>query len=1321
MQFGTVSAKNRQYNFRTIGGRDGLSANNVKSIVRDKQGFMWFGTKNGLNRYDGSRIKVYNCFDKELKIGNNNIGSLYVDEDSVLWIGTDRGIYRYYSETDQIKFVNLKPSKGSHPDNWVQRVTGDGKGNVWAVLPDDGIFRYYDGKVEMYSPTQPGDMKRIFPSDICVTSDGTVWVVTTGDGIMKFDHKADKFIHVNAHIATGTSESDSRSLCTITEGPSGNLLLATISGIIFEYSPTDNILRQVPFAHSGNIYLRYLQCFDDELWIGTQIGLYILNLQSGNFTELKENALNPFSIADDAIYTIYKDNEGGAWIGTMFGGVNYMPRTKFGFTVYGLHSGLSSRLVLGLAFDRKGNIWIGSETGGVNVLNPETGNIERSRSYNPAGNMVLSMTSVDGNIYAGFSRTGLYRCERDGMLAEQIFPNAAIDNPDVYSYIVDSRGDEWVGQGFALHRRKKGETKFTHISETSYDWIYNIFESSDGNVWFATMGNGIWKYNPNNGAFKSYIFDSHNPEKTGLRSNSINSIMEDSSGNLWFSTDRGGLSRYDKATDRFVTFGIREGLPDDVVYSVLEDNGRNLWFGTNHGLVRFTPSSGKIYVFDEGDGLPFSQFNYKSAIKTSDGRFYMGGINGLVSFNPDDFQETTDCIPIYFTGVNMMNREVGTTDRRSILQKNIVVSDRITLNYSQSTFTISVASPDFKHCGKLEFSYRLLPANREWTMISGHEISFTNLSPGEYSLEVKVDKGSGTNIKSLEIVILPPWWESVWAYMAYIVLLIMLVVVGVLLWLRRNKRQLLERERAFRDKKEKELYQSKVSFFTEIAHEIRTPLSLIDLPLEAIEEMGSDNPELMRYIKVSRQNTRRLLDLTGQLLDFQKIDSKRLTLKDENVNIGEFAQSIAERFEPSIELTGKRLIRNISVGELVVAVDREAITKIVSNLLNNARKYATQTITITVCRTTVDDREHYAVSVASDGRKIPAEERSRIFQAFYQSASAREEHNGVGIGLPLSYSLATLLGGSLVLENNADDLNIFTLTLPVTEPIVSESLATDEIQEYVVDKGSNQTKSRADIYSVLLVEDNESISSFIAEQLRDEFIVETAANGVEAMDCLHKNHYDIIVTDIMMPQMDGLELCAEVKNSMELSHTPLVFMTAKNDIDTKVKGLQLGGEAYVEKPFSMKYLKQLIKSLLDNRKRARESFQKNPFFTVSNMQMNKADEEFMEKVRRIIEENVSDEDFSVETMCDRLAMSRSSLLRKIKTLFNLAPAELIRVIKLKKAAELIQEGRYRISDVGFMVGIASPSYFSKIFARQFGMTPKEFEKQCRSKGVEQEE
>ena len=460
-----------------------------------------------------------------------------------------------------------------------------------------------------------------------------------------------------------------------------------------------------------------------------------------------------------------------------------------------------------------------------------------------------------------------------------------------------------------------------------------------------------------------------------------------------------------------------------------------------------------------------------------------------------------------------------------------------------------------------------------------------------------------------------------------------------------------------------------------------------------------------------RQNTRRLLNLTGQLLDFQKIGANSLTLKYENVDIAALVGETADRFEPTITLRGKTLARTIDGGEpLVASVDREAVTKILSNLMNNALKYARHNIAVVL---THDDTT-FSVSVTSDGEKIDGADRTRIFEAFYQMDKSNHGENGVGIGLPLSLSLARLLGGTLALDGAAADGNTFILTLPLNkEGIRQNNRQTLATPDYLLDDDSNQSRSDGDACTVLIVEDNDSMREFLAEQVAATFAVETARNGREALAKLHEGRVDIIVTDVMMPEMDGFELCRAVKGDINLSHIPVVFITAKNDLDSKISGLKLGAEAYIEKPFSVKYFRQLIRSLLDNRRRERESFAKKPFFTVDNMHMPKADEEFMQRVTKIIEEHVGEDDFNVETMAALLCMSHSSLLRKIKLVFNLSPIELIRTVKLKKAAELIKEGKYLIGDICYMVGISSPSYFSKIFFAQFGISPKDFERQNR--------
>lgn len=800
--------------------------------------------------------------------------------------------------------------------------------------------------------------------------------------------------------------------------------------------------------------------------------------------------------------------------------------------------------------------------------------------------------------------------------------------------------------------------------------------------------------------------------RSGLRSNSISSFMEDSRGNVWVSTDRGGISRYNKKEDNFTSFGIEEGLPDDVAYNILEDNNGNLWFGTNKGLVKFNPDTRAVRVFTVKDGLPNNQFNYNSAIKANDGLFYFGSIGGIIAFNPDKEDNQTMQSSLYFTQLRILNEEVTVDTKNSPLKENIMFTRRLTLPYDMATFSLRVVSPSFGVTSGSMYSYKLEPVNSEWISMSGNQISFANLPPGTYNLCVKVDTHGQTITKSLEIVITPPWYSSKWAYLAYIIL----IVAGVMLWfvLYRNhkEKQLRERQHLFAVNKEKELYQNKVNFFTEVAHEIRTPLTLIDAPLEAIEEIGINNSRVQHYLKVTRQNTKRLLNLTGQLLDFQKIDSNRLTFKYENVDISALVNETIDRFEPAMTLKDKELIRNVADEPVIVSTDREAVIKILSNLLNNALKYARRRVKVSL---TTDD-SNFIIKVTSDGDKISDSEKKLIFKRFYQIDKSNSGENGVGIGLPLSLSLASLLGGSLELADDGSDGNTFVAILPQNkEGIKHNNKLTVDTSDYLLEEETNQAKENTGGYTVLIVEDNDNMREFLAEQANMSFTIETARNGKEALEKLAGSHIDLIVSDVMMPEMDGFSLCKAVKADINLSHIPIVFITAKNDLESKIKGLQLGAEAYIEKPFSVKFFRQLIRSLLDNRRRERESFSKKPFFNMDNMHMTKADEEFMNKVIKIIEDNVGEDNFNVECMADILCMSHSSLLRKIKSVFNMSPVELIRLIKLKKAAELIQEGKHLIGDICYMVGISSPSYFSKLFFKQFGISPKDFEKQCREK------
>lgn len=1311
LSVGVFAQERSNFYFTHINGENGLSASNVKVILQDSYGFMWFGTKNGLNRYDGTSILQLNCDDLKAGTGNHNIGALCEDKQRNLWVGTDRGIYLYNPKKDI--FTRLRPvsPEGISPDNWVAEILSDSSENMWVLIPDQGIFRFKDGKMSHYSLTEK-NRKTKSPECICTNAKGEIWVGTSGIGLFKYNPQKDKFEqYLTDRNGRSLTDKTIMSICFQDE----SVILAIHEGELLKYNTRTHELSDIAFPGARKTFLRDVMCIGGELWLGSHHGLFIINEKKNSVNHLKEDMMRSFSLSDNLIYSIYQDLEGGVWLGTMFGGVNYLPNHKLSFDKYVPGSdgySLNTKRIRGMAEDANGRIWIGTEDNGVNVLDPQTGKVHQIYDAVPGHLITLCVKHYHHRIYSGLFKQGMNEISLpDERLQSKSVEELGIDEGSVYNFLIDSKGRKWIGTGWGLYMMQANEKRYRRIEMVGYNWIFDIMEARDGTIWLASMGSGVWKCEPEINSYRNYVYEEG--KEKALSSNSVSAIMQDDKGNIWFSTDRGGICRYNAAQDDFTTYSIKEGLPDDVSYNILEDEWGNLWFGTNKGLVRFHPENRDIRVFTNKDGLLGNQFSYQSALKARDGRFFFGGVDGLIAFNPTIREEDETRPPVYISKFSIYNKEVTMHSPDTPLKLCIVHTQEIRLPYDQANISFDIALLSYSTVDANQYYYRMEPLDKDWIQAASNQnISYAKLPPGKYTFRVQAThNGNKTepSTRSLSIVILPPWWQSVGAYTVY-TLCLLLSVLGWFLWYKRRKeRQMEERQKLFEIEKEKELYESKVDFFTEIAHEVRTPLALIHGPLEAIREIGTEELKMTKYINVMAQNTKRLLELTGQLLDFQKIGANKLSMKFESVDITLLLKETVARFEVTFNLNKKELLLTLTEGEVWAAVDKEAITKIVSNLLNNALKYAYQLIRVELER----DETNFSIRVISDGNKILAEASQYIFEPFRQVDKTEGPKNGVGIGLSLARSLASLHKGSLELDVEQEN-NVFVLTIPLNKEGIK--LENDRIIQKDIVVLDEETSVAKDMhgYIILLVEDNEGMLAFILERLQECFTVETAKNGVEALEVLKNNHVDLIVSDIMMPVMNGYQLCKEVKSDMELSHIPIIFLTAKNDIDSKINGLKYGAEAYVEKPFSFNYLKEQILSLLDNRRREREAFSKRPFFSVNNMQMNKADEEFMNRVIKIIEDHITDDNFGVERMADILCMSRSSLLRKIKTLFNLAPLDFIRLIKLKKAAEFIQEGKHRIGDICFMVGINSPSYFSKLFLKQFGMTPKDFERQNQS-------
>lgn len=1303
--------------FSKINSENGLSQNTVKIILQDSWGFMWFGSRNRLNRFDGKSIKVFDCLDTKTKRSNNNISSLFEDSNKKLWVGTDKGIFIFDPIIETFSYFELKTIDGIQINDWVSDIKSDSENNIWIVIPNQGLFQYRKSDKKLYHfaigknklPDQGN------PECMCIARNGKLWIGTNGAGVYLYNKASNNFTQYLGNSNGNTlSGKNIFTMCDYGD----ELVVGIHEGKLMKLDKRKNSLTDVNAPEVHYKIIRDVVCLNDkQLWVGTQFGLFIIDELRKSVIHIQEELANPHSLSDNVIEKIYQDKEGGVWIGTYFGGVNYLPNLGINFDKYipSLEKGsITSKRISELKEDASGNIWVGTEDAGLNILNPKTKKIIQvgaGSAQSAFNKKILSIFLNDNNAWIGFFKNGLDIIHLSGFKNTHYSgTDLGLNEASIDAICEDRFGRMWIGNGWGVFMSEGKNMKFNEIHDFGYSYIYDLMEDSEGNIWAATMGNGVFKHNPTNHTTIHYL--NNTKDKTSLSSNSVSSITETTSGEIWFSTDRGGICRYNRSKNNFTSFSIEDGLPDDVAYKILEDKYKNLWFGTNKGLVRFNPESKRNRVFTQNDGLLGNQFNYKSALSTKSGKFYFGGFDGLIAFDPHQIKENMYIPPVYITKLSIYNKEPVIGEKNSPLEKSIIHSSRITLNYNQSNISIDFAALSYTAPRSNRYAYKMDNLDKEWTYTTdNHSVSYSMLPPGDYTFRVRGANNDGLwnkKVTTLEIRILPPWWQSKPALLIYFILIIFSLYYFLRWNNKKHEQNNLEKQKLFEAEKEKELYSAKVEFFTDIAHEIRTPLTLINGPLESLKEMNIEDADVKKNLHIMEDNTNHLLLLINQLLDFRKIDNNKFMLKLKLCDINEILEEMSARFQLLAEQKKKRIELKIPEEIIEAPVDKDGLIKILNNLLVNAVKYSNQYIKIELSYL---ESQYFSIRISNDGDLIPKEESEKIFDPFYQLDKNRNVSSSTGIGLSLARSIAQLHKGFLYLDTTVTDMNSFVLKLPIIQEKEIWTNDNDFVTEELSVAKNELHSKKTNVPTLLIIEDNAEMLSFIVDKLRSSFIVEKATNGIEGLSILHEKNVNIIVSDVMMPEMDGYEFCAKVKNNIEYSHIPIVLLTAKNDLESKIKGLTLGADAYIEKPFSFNHLLTQLNTLLNNRMREREAFMQKPFLPIQHIGMNKADEEFIEKIVEIITENITDINFNVEKLSELTYMSRSSLHRKITALSDLTPTDFIRLIRLKKAAEIIQEGKYRVGEVCYLVGINSSSYFIKLFQKQFGMTPKEFSKQ----------
>jgi signal transduction histidine kinase/ligand-binding sensor domain-containing protein/DNA-binding response OmpR family regulator len=1306
------------FSFRHYKAEHGLSHNTVSKIIQDKTGFIWIATGAGLNRFDGHRFKTYmSSFGNNFQFESNAITDLLEDDNGSIWVGTDYGVYIVDPRTEEIKKFN-KTADNIEIRSTVNNMVKDSDGDIWISTHGQGIFHYQQRTGKLYQYRFIIDGNNTFNFDlvnhIYVDNSNQVWAApkSSKHPLLIFDSKKKcfRFYPLNYHSDI--------SVYKIFEDSNGILWFGSWDKGIFRLNKEDkSITKYLSPEHPGGILHIHEICEykPNKLLIGSDDGLSLFDTNTGSHQLYTSSEIDPYSISDKFIYPIMIDREGGIWIGTYFGGVNYVSPNSGLFerhTYSHYENSVNGKVIAGFTEDKEGNIWIASDDGGLNRMDIKTG---KFTSFMPVvGKNSLSYYNVhalcwdNNDLWIGTYSGGLNVLNTSSGVFKHYNHNptdtTSLDGGSIYAIYKDRNDRLWIGTMSGINMYNRSTDDFTRIKQTNTTTI-DIKQDNNGWLWFATLGKGVYRFNPQTAQWREYTIQ---PGVEGsLPSNIINCMHIDARAQLWLGTTN-GLCRYDYTNDAFIYYKLN--ITSEIIYCIIEDDNY-LWLTTSKGLVRYNTDTGKTLVFRKSDGLISDQFITNSGFKSSTGKIYVGTANGFNSFYPKQITINDKKPDVAITGLEIFNQPVA-VDPKGPLKESIVYAKQIDLNYKQNVFTLSFVALSYITPEKTKYAYKLEGFDKEWTYVDhANSATYTNLPAGNYTFRVKASGNNGNwneDGASIRLVIHPPFWLSKGFMLLYLLVCIALLITVIRYFRGRTEKKHQEKIKEIKQEKEKEVYNAKIQFFTMIAHEIRTPVSLIIAPLEKmLTGNHSFSDSTNKELNIINRNSQRLLQLVNQLLDFRKVEQGVLALNYSKHNLFQLLCTIIDRFKPVMEHNKINFSLDCPTKELEAVIDQEAFTKIISNLFTNAIKFTNGQIHLT-CK--ADNAiENFEIRVSDNGSGVSDLDKQKIFEPFYQVHSMKEQ--GTGLGLSVVRSLVEAHKGSVSVADAYPEGTILIVSLPINPPN-SNSLETICEAHEITEEHETFTPELKQIEknkpTLLIVEDSPDMSFFLCDSLSEDYNVISASDGIIALEQLHKKSTDIIISDLMMPNMNGLELCKNVKSTIALSHIPVVILTAKTDIDSKIDGLNLGADSYIEKPFSIAHLKAQLKNLIDCRKMLRKKFAEMPFVAINTIARSSADEQFLSKANEIIEQNISNEDFNIELLAEGLCISRSGLFAKIKHLAEMTPNELIQLIRLKKAAEYLLQNEFRINEVAYMVGFSNPSYFSKCFQKQFGVKPGDF-------------
>lgn len=1353
---------------------NGLPNNTVISFERDHLGFTWIATNDGLVRYDGYDFTVYQ-FDREnpRSLSNNKVHYVFEDSEQNLWIGTSMGLNLYDRNHDQfIRFYHEPDNDFSLSNNNIRILYEDTNGNLWIGTIGGGLNRYDRENNRFFRYNFPD--RNV--SAILEDEDGILWIGTGSPGLILLDWKNNEFttFPFPENSYKGLKPQTGKSFYTDNRG---NFWVCTEGAGLFLFDRhnkefTKHFYRNGQNGLNNNIVSDIFQYDDHTLWIATDGGgVNILDLESETFSYVRNNIADVKSLSTNALYSFFRDEDGVIWVGTFGGGVNILNPHRQEFRFYTQRaadpSSLSHKSVLCFYEDTNGKIWLGTDGGGLNLFDPEKG-IFKSFMHDPenlysiSSNVVTSITEdSEGNLWVATFAGGLNRFDRKTQRFYRHSYNpldpGSIGSNNVWKLLEDDRQNIWIGTLDGLELLSSEGQSFISVTkdrdakEGFYPQrIISLFQGSDGKIWVGSTG--AWILNRETMEFT--LVEATSGQNINLKDYDIRDFYEDKQGVLWIASEGGGLIKYNQESGEMVSFTIRDGLPSDAIHQIIQDDKGIFWLSTNQGISRFDPAQKTFNIYNVNDGLQSNQFAYSASLYSSDGKIYFGGVNGFNVFHPEKIRENLTPPRVYITEFSLSNKPVEIGAEGSPLENHIMKTQEITLPY-QSVFSFRFTAINYISTSKNNYKYKLEGFD-DWNDVGNQRTAtYTNIGPGRYVFRVIASNNDGVwNEEGASVVIniRPPFYLTWIAYVGYVILFFVILYFAMNYIVNRQKYKHDLRIKDLEKAKIEEINQIKLRFFTNIAHEFRTPLTLILGPLDKImSSQGSIDASLRKQLNIMGRNAGRLLRLVNELMEFRKIEMGKLKLKIVKADLAVFLNDVKSVFDEHARMHDIDFTFESNKPEVLAWFDKEKMEKIVYNILSNSFKFTPDcgriSLELDLAQRPLagtwngDTIEHVQIKIRDNGIGISEKDLPKIFDRFYQvknkNSSIRTTGiSGTGIGLALAKELIDFHKGDILVSSTPGGGSVFTIVFPADKKYFDQEIVVEQpVDEYVYQYSpglygiphaelkqhplpAKIEESGDDKPVLLFVDDNQDMRSYMRSSLENSYVVHEAVNGLQGLEKAQKLMPDMIVSDVMMPELDGLEMCKRLKNDMSTSHIPIILLTAKASDDFTIEGFDAGADEYIPKPFNPNLLQSRIKNILEIRQQLKERFRKEGILEPSEVSITSADEVFLKNAMDVVERNIGNPEFRVCNFVSEMNMSRSVLYRKFEALTGQSVNEFVRNTRLKRAAQLLSLNELTVSEVTYEVGFNDPQYFSKCFSKQFGMTPSEYARRNHKKTVD---